>query len=187
MGGVLERAQAMTVIRMLRCDGCPVVPWRYALATLSLNLAWELLQLPLYTLWWSAPPREILFALLHCTAGDLIIAITTLLLAHGLVAPAPVIGRADAAARFRVVALAAVGFGVAYTGFSEWLNVYVRQSWAYSAWMPVLPGLGIGLAPVLQWLAVPAASFAWSRRTRGPRTGIAFGENDTEGASHAGS
>ena len=48
--------------------------------------------------------------------------------------------------------------------FSEWLNVVVRASWAYSEWMPViaLAGQKFGLSPLLQWIVVPAAAFAFS-------------------------
>jgi hypothetical protein len=53
--------------------------------------------------------------------------------------------------------------GLVYTVFSEWLNVSVRGSWAYASAMPVVPILGTGLSPVLQWLVVPAASFIWVR------------------------
>ncbi len=45
--------------------------------------------------------------------------------------------------------------GLAYTVFSEWLNVNVRRSWAYSDLMLILPPFGTGLSPVLQWLVVP--------------------------------
>lgn len=45
--------------------------------------------------------------------------------------------------------------GVGYTVYSEWLNVNVRKSWAYAPAMPLLPGLGTGLAPLLQWVIVP--------------------------------
>ena len=40
--------------------------------------------------------------------------------------------------------------GVAYTIFSEWLITTVRQGWAYSPLMPVVPIMGTGLAPLLQ-------------------------------------
>ena len=50
--------------------------------------------------------------------------------------------------------------GVAYTIFSEWLNVEIRRSWSYTAAMPVLPFLGTGLAPLLQWLIVPSLALA---------------------------
>ena len=32
----------------------------------------------------------------------------------------------------------------------------VRRNWSYSDLMPVIPSLGIGLSPVLQWVVIPA-------------------------------
>ena len=61
------------------------------------------------------------------------------------------------------VAAAALCFGVAYTVFSEWLNVTVRASWTYASAMPRVPPLGIGLFPLLQWIVVPVVAFAWAR------------------------
>jgi hypothetical protein len=43
---------------------------RYLLTMVLGNLAWEALQLPLYSLWQSGTTREIAFAVLHCTLGD---------------------------------------------------------------------------------------------------------------------
>ena len=68
----------------------------------------------------------------------------------------------------RVVAVTMTA-GLAYTVFSEWLNTEVRRSWAYSDLMPVLPLLGTGLSPLLQWLVVPAAALwlaFWAGRSR---------------------
>jgi len=50
--------------------------------------------------------------------------------------------------------------GTAYTALSEQINVGLRQSWAYSHLMPVLPGTSIGVLPLLQWLMLPAVA-AW--------------------------
>src|SRR5216684_791422 len=47
--------------------------------------------------------------------------------------------------RFATVLIAVVAFGVVYTAYSEHLNTAVRRAWTYSALMPVLPGLGVGL------------------------------------------
>ena len=59
--------------------------------------------------------------------------------------------------------------GLAYTVFSEWLNVEVRRSWAYSDLMPVLPPLGTGLSPVLQWVVIPSAALWMARRAGSAR------------------
>lgn len=140
------------------------MPWLGALRTYFAavalgNLAWEILQLPLYTIWTTGTLGEQAFAVVHCTGGDILIALAALSLALVLVG-----GRG-----FWPVAILAIGLGVAYTGFSEWLNVYLRRSWAYSDWMPLI-SIGrhrIGLSPILQWLLVPAFSlWAASRRLR---------------------
>src|SRR5262249_3181340 len=96
----------------------------------------------------------------HCTGGDVLIATATLVLAL-LVAGAH--WPASAAAHTRVATLAVV-FGLGYTVFSEWLNIVVRQSWAYSRLMPVIPGIDTGLSPVAQWLVIPLTGLWWARR-----------------------
>ena len=58
------------------------------------------------------------------------------------------------------MALAAILLGASYTILSEWLNVEIRRTWSYAAAMPVVPWLGTGLAPLLQWLVVPSLAFA---------------------------
>lgn len=40
--------------------------------------------------------------------------------------------------------------GAGYTIYSEWFNVDVRGSWAYTDLMPVVPVIGTTLAPLLQ-------------------------------------
>ncbi len=131
---------------------------RYFLASLMGNLAWEVLQLPLYTLWWDGTASEIGFAILHCTGGDMLIAGSCLFAALGLCG-----WRAWPGRRFAVVALLSILLGLGYTVFSEYLNTVVRQTWAYSPWMPKVPWLGTGVAPLLQWLVVPTAAFMLCR------------------------
>lgn len=138
---------------------------RYLPALAAFNLLWEVAQLPLYTLWTEAPPAYIAYAVLHCTAGDVLIGAGALLAA--LIAT-----RAGAlrAWRWTRVGVVAVVFGLGYTAFSEWLNTAMRTSWAYSEWMPVMPFVPIGLSPLLQWVVVPAAALAFSRRLALPRS-----------------
>jgi hypothetical protein len=57
--------------------------------------------------------------------------------------------------------LTAILLGLCYTVFSEWLNTQVRQSWSYTEAMPLVPPLGTGLAPLLQWLIVPGIALAY--------------------------
>ena len=132
------------------------------------NLAWETLHLPLYTLWRTGTPGEKVFAVVHCTGGDILIALASLILALVLVGDRrwPVIHY------WRIVVIA-IALGLAYTIFSEWLNVAARRTWTYSDHMPVLPlfSFNLGLSPLLQWIIVPGLGFGITRSTteRSPR------------------
>jgi hypothetical protein len=141
------------------------VALRFAPLLGALNLAWEVAQLPLYTLWTDAAPGFKAYAVVHCTLGDVLIGTAALALA--LVAT-----RAGEPRTWRWGAIVAltVAIGLGYTVFSEWLNTVVRQSWAYAAAMPTVRvgSLEIGLAPLAQWLVVPPLALAWAR---GPRPG----------------
>jgi hypothetical protein len=102
--------------------------------------------------------HENIVAVVHCTGGDVLITTSTLLIAALL---ARLCGWRPFGCR---MILAAVVLGIGYTIFSEWLNVEVRRSWSYASMMPTLPWLGTGLAPVLQWLVVPAVAFGIAAR-----------------------
>lgn len=123
---------------------------RYLGVSLVAHLGWEMLQLPLYTLWSTGTLGQQAFAVVHCTLGDLMIAGLSLLLALALFARATWPRES-----FTRVYLANLSFGIGYTIYSEWLNVNMRGSWAYSDLMPVVPVIGTGLAPLLQWFVVP--------------------------------
>lgn len=133
---------------------------RYFAVIVPGHLAWELAQLPLYTIWYEATPGEFAFAVLHCTSGDVLIALASLMGALLLFGR----GWPDDPLAFRRVAVLAVAAGLGYTVFSEWLNTEVRAAWAYTPEMPVLPLTGTGLAPLLQWLVIPCAGLWWAGR-----------------------
>ena len=114
------------------------------------SLVWEFLQMPLYRLWETGSPREIAYAVLHCSAGDILIGTSALLLAM-IATRSFHPGGASSGAVVAATILMAVG----YTMFSEWLNIEVRGSWQYSTLMPVLPGSGTGVVPLLQWVIMP--------------------------------
>jgi len=132
------------------CRDQPLLPW----IALTIGLAaighffWEAAQLPLYTLWRTGTPHEIAFALIHCTGGDILITTVTLSAAVALAQYLrwPAFG-------WRMV-FTTIVLGAGYTIFSEWLNVEIRRSWSYTAAMPVVPFIGTGLTPLLQWLIV---------------------------------
>ena len=133
---------------------------RYLVTGVVAHLLWEIAQLPLYTLWRSGSRSEQVFAILHCTGGDVLIAGSALLTALVL-AGRPGWPRDG----FAAVSGATIVIGLGYTMYSECLNTTVRVSWTYSELMPVLPYIGTGLSPLAQWIVVPALAL-WAARER---------------------
>ena len=135
---------------------------RYLLVSAAANLLWETVQMPLYTLWRTGTRREVTIAILHCSAGDVMIAAAVLVLTLAL------LGSPDWPARSRwPVGVCTLLFGLICTIYSEYLNTVVRLAWRYTDAMPVLPVLGTGLAPFMQWVFVPAIAIlvgCWPRR-----------------------
>lgn len=146
-----------------------LIAFRYLPWLVVLNLAWEIAQLPLYTLWREASAAYVAFSVAHCTVGDGLIGITAL-------AAALVLTRAAQPARWRWARIAVVTalLGTVYSVFSEWMNTAVVRGWAYSESMPVVRMLGaeIGVSPLAQWLLLPPLAL-WLARLRaiGPGRG----------------
>jgi len=164
----------------VRDDGAESDGWigglrRYLLASAGLHLVWEIVQLPLYSLWKTGTLREQAFAVLHCTGGDILIAGSSLLTALALV------GRPGWPSGFfgRVTGLTLM-IGIGYTIYSEWLNTAVRLSWTYSELMPVVPWIGTGLSPLLQWVVVPTlalwAASGWAVKAGAAAIAASAGE-----------
>jgi hypothetical protein len=131
---------------VLRTASLKAIEW--AGWALVLNLIWEVAQLPFYAFAPALRTSELVWNVVHCTAGDVGIALASFgVAALGTREPdwpghRPWGGLA-----------AALVAGLAWTAYSEWQNVYVRGTWAYAEAMPTV--FGIGLLPVLQWLVLP--------------------------------
>ena len=145
----------------LRLIAMRYVPW-----LAGLNLVWEIAQLPLYTIWNEGTPAFIAFAVVHCTAGDVLIGVAALVLAL-------IITRSGEPSRwnYRAVSLLLVLAGIGYTAYSEWHNTVLRPAWAYSALMPLVSigQVQLGLSPLLQWLIVPPLAVYLSASTSSSR------------------
>ena len=147
--------------------GCGSIDWlrslrRYYAFSVPAHLAWEFAHMPLYTIWEEGSAAEIAFAALHCTGGDLLIATSALMIALLLVGGNWPVSKT---AR-RKVLIIAVTIGTGYTVFSEWLNIVIRQAWAYSDRMPVIPVIDTGLSPLAQWLVIPVIGLWWATRSQ---------------------
>ena len=88
---------------------------RRYLAVLAVgNLVWELAQMPLYTLWNTGSARDIVFAAIHCTGGDVLIG------GAALVGSLVLFGTGTwPQSRSVAVAAPAIVMGLAYTVWSE--------------------------------------------------------------------
>ncbi len=131
----------------------------WSLLAAVLHFFWEVAHLPLYILWDDLDRWRVTRYVLHCLAGDVLIAGATYLLA------AIVFRSFDWPVRFpwRAGAFAIV-VGLIFTAASEWSNVYVLGGWAYKSTMPLIGG--IGLTPLLQWMIVPALTILAVRRIK---------------------
>jgi hypothetical protein len=125
------------------------------------NFVWEIFQLPAFADWREGGWSWLAFIVTAGTAGDLLIAGTSLALS--LLAFGNRHWPEDSASYWRV-AVAAGLLGLCYTAYSEWGHAVLLRYWRYSALMPVVPGLGIGVFPLLQWIVIPAWAFCWVRR-----------------------
>lgn len=116
------------------------------------NYPWELAQSPLYvdmvsvrTVWW------------HCFVASLGDGVLVLFIfAAGWV----VLGRWEWFVQPRgrgYIVMLAIGLTIGVS--VEWIAVRLMGRWTYTARMPLVPGLGVGLVPVLQMLVLPPLIF----------------------------
>jgi hypothetical protein len=139
-----------------------LIALRYLPSLAVLSLAWEIAQLPLYTIWTEGTRAEIAFAAVHCTLGDILIGMAALALSLMLTR-----ARAPADWQWGRITILLVILGSGYTVFSEWLNTTLSR-WTYSALMPTLNlgGIEIGMSPLAQWLVVPPLALYLARSSR---------------------
>lgn len=132
---------------------------RWTALAFLLHGIWETAHLPLYILWDDPDRWRVARYVLHCLAGDVLIATATYLLI------AIVFRDFDWPARWPWSAgTFLLALGLAFTAASEWYNVYVLGAWAYKETMPLVAG--IGLTPLLQWAVVPVLMILAMRRIK---------------------
>lgn len=139
----------------------------FALFTFLFHFAWEILQAPLFA---NMPARHHWQATMVClkaTFGDVEIALLCFAVA----------ALWDQNCRWYITpnagALASYfGTGVLITVAFEWYAVHKTSRWAYSDLMPIIPILKVGLAPVMQWIFLPAAVLFFLQRHRVKRSSV---------------
>ena len=135
--------------------------WNVAIFALLLNFPWEVLQAPLFAGMAEAPFFEAIKGCSRGTLGDMVI----MLIAYEGVSL--VARRRDwvLAPDRRQLALF-IAIGVSITAVIEGLATrgHWLQNWTYSPNMPVVPGVNIGVTPLLQWVVLPLLVVWFVRR-----------------------
>ena len=135
--------------------------WNVAIFALLLNFPWEVLQAPLFAGMAEAPFSQAIKGCAQGTLGDMVI----MLIAYGAVSLTARSRAWVAAPTGRQRALF-IAIGVLITAVIEWLATrgHWVQNWFYSSNMPVIPGVNIGVAPLLQWVVLPPLAIWFVRR-----------------------
>ena len=130
-----------------------------AIFAFLLNYPWEFLQVPFFTEMATAPHWDAVRFCTRATLGDAGIALA----AFWAVA-------AGAPSRYWIrrptvrQVLGFVAVGVAITVAFEWFATEVWNRWSYGEAMPIVPLLGTGLLPLLQWIVLPPLIVWFVRR-----------------------
>ena len=140
---------------------------RLFVIAVSINYVWEIIQAPLYV-----GMKSFKLAWWHCglaALGDGLLAL--LIYAVGWAVLRKRNWFAHPGARGYAVMLLA---GLIISVSIEWLAVSVTNRWAYTARMPLVPLLNVGLAPIAQMLVLPPLIFrilaAWRNRASAARS-----------------
>jgi hypothetical protein len=137
----------MKIQRMKRVTSLPEL--NIAFFAFLLNFVWEVLQTPFF-LDISTEINTIIWYRFHCTLGDVMISLAGFWFV-ALISKT----RTWFLNPTKVRLLLFVAFGVSYTIFSEIKNVSLNKLWGYSNLMPIIPGIEVGVIPLIQWIIVP--------------------------------
>ncbi|PWG64517.1 hypothetical protein DEM34_04095 [Spiribacter halobius] len=134
-----------------------------ALFAFLLNYPWEFLQVPFFR---DMPTANHWDAIVFCTraaGGDALIALAGFWIVALVWKTRGWILRP----RFAHVAVFVL-VGVLTTVAFEWHATVVAERWTYASNMPVIPVIGTGLSPVLQWVVLPPLVVWLVKRQIGP-------------------
>ena len=119
------------------------------------NYPWEFLQVPFFAGMPTAGHWDAILFCTRATGGDALIALT------GYWVVAFFWGNRYWILQPRLPHLGVfIAVGIAITIVFEWHATEIAQRWTYADHMPVLPVLGTGVLPLLQWTLLPPL-IAW--------------------------
>tara|TARA_R110002110_G_scaffold12718_3_gene60868 strand:+ start:27530 stop:28072 length:543 start_codon:yes stop_codon:yes gene_type:complete len=123
------------------------------------HFAWEMFQIPWFTGMAEAPHGSVVWLCTRATGGDVMILLVSFWLSSVICGHRQWLINGD---RKPVVIL--VVTAMAITIFFEWLATGPLDRWEYADSMPIVPVIGVGLAPLLQWLVLPPLIVWLTRR-----------------------
>ena len=124
-----------------------------------LHFFWEMIQVPFFEGMTEAPHGAVIWLCTRAAVGDANIAF----FAYGVAALA-VRNLFWIQGPWRSLALGSfLAAGLLVTVLFETWATGAGERWQYSESMPVLPLLGTGVAPILQWVLIPLVSFYSTR------------------------
>lgn len=136
-----------------------------AFLSFILHFVWEFLQVPAFEGMMTTPHWQGIKICTSATAGDVGIALT----AFWITAAASRSRHWIAAPRLWQTGMFVLA-GVLITVGFEYHATEIASRWTYSDLMPLVPPLGTGLLPLLQWIVVPLLVLSLTRRLVTPAT-----------------
>lgn len=137
--------------------GAPELP--VAFFSFVLHFVWEFVQVPTYAGMAEMPHWEAIKLCMSATFGDVGFALTAFWVASLAARRRGWILRPT-----RVPSTIFVGVGILLTVGFEYYYTSISLRWTYSDLMPLVPPLGTGLSPLLQWLVIPILVIWLTRR-----------------------
>lgn len=146
--GPAKRATGLSEI-LRRAINLPEL--NFAIFAFLLNFPWEFLQIPMYVGMAEAPHWAATKVCAFATLGDAGIMVVAYWMAAGAAR-----SRRWFVEPRRWPTAVFISAGVAITIVLERLATGPLDRWQYAAAIPVVPLLGVGVTPLLQWLLLPA-------------------------------
>lgn len=132
-----------------------------AIFAFLLNFPWEFLQAPLFAGMAQMPHWQAVKACTRATFGDVAIMLLAFWLVcaafrnrHWILSPSPP----------QLALLVCIGVAITVVIERLALQGLWIDAWRYALEMPVVPGLHVGMAPVLQWIVLPPLVVWFVRR-----------------------
>lgn len=144
-------------IRATSLLAAPELP--VAIFSFLLHFVWEFLQVPTYSGMAEMAHWQGIKVCTSATIGDVGFALTAFWTASLATRT-----RHWIASQAALPALVFIATGIALTVGFEFYFTQVSQRWTYSDLIPLVPPMGTGLSPLLQWLVIPPLVLWLSRR-----------------------